>query len=501
MATAADVNDKQWFGHPRGLATLFFVEMWERFGYYGMRGLLVLFMTAAAARGGLGFSDSEAGSIYGLVTSGVYLLSLPGGWIADRLLGQRRSVFWGGVIISLGYLGLAIPTKLAFFLCLLLVVFGTGMLKPNASSIVGELYPEGGSRRDSGFSIFYSGINLGAFFGPIFCGYVGEKLNFRWGFALAGVGMIAGLIQYRFTDRYLKDAGHLKPEAKLPEARSASLRQGATAGLIFVAVLATFGWLLNSGSIKVQLLASGMGYTIAATALIYFVYLMFFGGLNPQEKRGIGVIFVMFAFSAVFWAGFEQAGSSLNLFAERLTDRMILGWEMPASWFQSINGIFIICFAPAFGALWQFLARRGKDLSLVMKFAVGLVLLSGGFLLMVAAANNASQEKPALPTWLLVFYLIQTFGELCISPVGLSSVSKLAPARLAGQMMGVWFMGISLGNLIAGKAGGLVETLPMATLFGYVALATFVAGVLMPLVLRGAWAREATEKMAGKAAG
>ena len=439
--------------HPRGLYTLFFTEMWERLGYYGMRALLVLFMSAAVAKGGLGLDDKTAAAIYGLFTCAVYLGALPGGWVADRLLGSQRAVLVGGIIIAAGYFTLAVPRVDTFYLGLILVVLGTGMLKPNVSAIVGQLYPEGGARRDAGFTLFYMGINLGATIGPLICSYLGEKINWRLGFAAAGVGMVLGLVQFQLTRRHLGEAG-CRPVRR----QTGSVRDW---GIVAVGggVIATLYLLVLSGVLHLNphTLASYTAYFIVAIAVVYFAVLFLFAGLDQTEKKRLGVVLVLFIASAMFWAGFEQAGSSLNIFADRFTQRVIsLGkpFEIPAGWLQMANPIFVITLAPVVAAAWLALARRGRDIPLPAKFAIGLLLLAVGFLVMAGAAVLVASGNKVLPTWLIATYLFHSLGELCISPVGLSSVTKLSPKRLVGQMMGLWFLATSLGNLIAGLAAG-----------------------------------------------
>jgi POT family proton-dependent oligopeptide transporter len=475
------------FGHPRGLATLFFTEFWERFSYYGMRALLTLFMTASVAQGGLGFPTERAGAIYGLYTAFVYLVALPGGWLADRLLGQRRAVFLGGCIIAAGHFSMAINSIQTFFLGLVLIVVGTGLLKPNISAMVGELYPEGGARRDAGFSIFYMGINLGAFIAPLICGPLGEKVNWHLGFAAAGIGMVLGLVQYAFGGKYLGSAG-LRPNAgEDPAARSSALRIliGATAvGIAFVALV----W-MGVIRLPVEKLANGTGIIILGLALLYFVFQLVGGGLDGLEKKKMLAIFVLFLFSALFWSGFEQAGSSLTLFARDLTDRVVFGWEMPVSVLQSVNPLFIIAFAPVFAWLWLRLRRR--EPSAPAKFSLGLILLGLGFGVMVWASMVATAGAPGngqtfkvSPLWLVMTYLFHTFGELCLSPVGLSTVTKLAPHRKVSQLMGIWFMSIALGNLIAGLVAGQFEKFPLPQLFGAVFATTAGAGLLLALLIK-----------------
>ena len=484
--TAEAAADRSFFGHPRGLSTLFFTEFWERFSYYGMRAILVLFMTAAATQGGLGFSVERAGAIYGLYTACVYLLALPGGWLADRLLGQRRSVFIGGIFIALGNFLLYIASVPTFFLGLLGIIIGTGLLKPNVSTMVGELYPgtspEQGARRDAGFSIFYMGINLGAFVAPLICGYVGERINFRLGFLVAGFGMLLGLVQYKLGGRNLGQAGLHPNAAGDPAARqkTVQLLLGGIVGVVLVGFL-----LISVFKLTVEQIAGAMGVVIVALALLYLVMQLVSKDLDATEKKRMGVIFVLFVFSAIFWSGFEQAGSSLTLFAEQLTRLNVFGWEMPASWLQSVNPILIISLAPVFAWLWVALSRRRKEPSAPAKFSLGLILLGLGFGVMVWASiltNNQQQQVSML--WLNLTYLLHTCGELCLSPVGLSTVTKLAPHRKVGQMMGIWFMSISLGNLMAGLVAGQFEKLPLPQLFGAVMATTVGAGLILALLIR-----------------
>jgi POT family proton-dependent oligopeptide transporter len=482
METVQD--GRTFFGHPRGLATLFFTEMWERFSYYGMRGVLILFMVDALQTGGLGMTDGKAAAIYGLFTAGAYLMALPGGWIADRLLGARSAVFYGGILIALGQFSLALmgTSTLLFYSGLVLIVCGTGLLKPNVSAIVGDLYPEGGARRDAGFSVFYMGINLGAFIGPIVCGYLGESIAWPWAFAAAGACMVFGLIQYRLTAYSLGDLG-FAPKSSATEKSSAVRSLLGGIGIVLILCLA-FTWLQSSGitSIGLEQGAYGAGGIIVALAIGYFAYQLIFGGLDSVEKKRLIVIFFLFVGAALFWSGFEQAGSSMNLFAERLTDRVIAGWEAPASWLQSVNPIFIIIFSPIYGWLWLALGSRQPSLGAL--FGMGLIMLGMGFLVLAWASVYASPENGVSPAWLVLTYFLHTNGELCLSPVGLSSITKLSPKRLVGQMMGIWFMGTSLGNLIAGLVAGRIENLPLVSLFGAVAAIVIGAGVLF-LIIKG----------------
>jgi POT family proton-dependent oligopeptide transporter len=449
-----------------------------------MRAILVLFMTNAIATGGLGMTDGTATAIYGLYTGAVYLSALPGGWIADRLLGQRRAVFVGGVIIAAGHFTMAVPSITTFYGGLMLIVLGTGLLKPNVSAMVGDLYPEGGARRDAGFSIYYMGINVGAFLGPLICGFLGENINWHLGFSAAGIGMVLGLVQYSLGGKHLKEAGLPRPDAHSQDSRARAWRSlalgvGAVLGIVLLLV-----GLQSAGLIAITLLGfvDATGYFIVALAGLFICYLLFFGGLTGVERGRVGVIAVCFLSAAVFWSGYEQAGSSMNLFAERLTDRIIFGWEMPASWLQSVPALFIILFAPAFSALWLWLGTRSP--SIPAKFAYGLIQLGLSFVVMAWASTYAVGGSLVSPSWLVVTYFLHTTGELCLSPVGLSSITKLSPPRFVGQMMGVWFMGSALGNLLAGRVAGLIETLPLPQLFESVSLFTAGFGLLLLIFAR-----------------
>ena len=446
---------RTFFGHPRGLATLFFTEMWERFSYYGMRALLILFMTAAPATGGLGFDAATAGSVYGLYTFGVWGLGLPGGWIADRLIGQRRAVFYGGILITLGHFSLAVPALPTFFAGLLLIVIGTGLLKPNISAIVGDLYTEKGARLDAGFSLFYMGINTGAFLGPLVCSWLGEPrdgapwVNWHYGFAAAGVGMTAGLIQYVAGLRHLQGAGELDGDAGTPAALATARRQfarGLGACLLVVATAVAGG---ATGVVPFTLAAFAENVFLLVTLLFvaYAVVVLSVVCRAPDERRRMTLAFLLCVGSAVFWSGFEQAASTMNLFARDLTDRTLFGTEITAGALQSVNPLFIILLAPVVGALWVRLGARSP--STAGKFGLGLVLLGVGFLVLTWASTELV-NGPVGMRWLVATYFFHTVGELCLSPVGMSSMTKLAPRRLKGQMMGTWFMSIAVGTLVAG---------------------------------------------------
>ncbi|MDH3784855.1 MAG: oligopeptide:H+ symporter, partial [Acidobacteriota bacterium] len=375
------MSDTSFFGHPRGLATLFFTEMWERFSYYGMRALLALYLTAQIIDGGMGMDAARGSAIVALYTFGVYLLSLPGGWIADRLLGQRKSVLYGGMIIAAGHFALAVPVDASFFFGLILLVVGTGLLKPNVSAIVGDLYEGKGAQRDAGFSIFYMGINIGAFAGPLVCGALGENVDWHLGFGIAGVGMTLGLIQYVMGGKYLRDAGNLKISDD-PAQRSRDWKYFFGTAF-FCGVIGLAIWMLaRNGTIQFTIteFATNTGYICLGLVSLYFAYLIFFAAKNSEERGRIGVIIALFIGAAVFWSGFEQASTGLTYFARDLTDRNIGSLVLPITWLQAINPLFIIILAPVIGGLWIKLDK--KNPSFGVKFAMGLVLLGVGFLVL-----------------------------------------------------------------------------------------------------------------------
>ncbi|MEZ5041854.1 MAG: peptide MFS transporter [Saprospiraceae bacterium] len=456
----SSTNKTGFFGHPAGLSTLFFTEMWERFSYYGMRAILILFMTTDVAQEGLGLTSETAGAVYGMYTAGVYLLTLPGGWLADNIFGQRKAIYYGGILIMIGHLILAIPgSPPIFFAGLAFVAMGTGLLKPNISTIVGDLYPGKGAHRDAGFSLFYMGINLGSLLGQTIVAYLGEKINWHLGFGMAAIGMFAGLVQYRLTaDRTLGNIG-VQPKAKLKREEEGSTGESnSMLGIVFAALLIGLILVLQfTGVIDLTTakgIAQAVGVIIVSVTLVYFAFILIAGGLNTDEKKRVVVIFFLFIGAALFWSGFEQAGSTLNLFAANNTNLNFLGWEMPAGWLQNVNPLFIIIFAPVIGALWIKLSARQMNPSTPLKFGLGLIMMGLGFLVMFYAAKIVADGTKANMLWLVLTYFLHSIGELTLSPVGLSATTKLAPRQYMGQMMGIWFVGASLGNLIAGLFSG-----------------------------------------------
>jgi POT family proton-dependent oligopeptide transporter len=460
--------------------------MWERFTYYGMRAVLVLFLVAAVAGGGFGIDDKTATAIYGLYTAGVYLAALPGGWIADRLIGAQRAVLLGGIAITLGNTLLAISTSpRGFYLGLVVIVLGVGLLKPNVSAIVAGLYPEGGARLDAGFTVFYIGINVGGVLGPFVTGLAQVYFGLRAGFAAAAFFMGVGVVQFYFTRRHLGAAGAHAPSS---EAHRTSVARQWLYLWVAVGVAALLLTAVGGGWIPVNAvrLAQTVTYVILAMVVLYFLYYFIAAGLTSEERRRGVVLIVLFVGSVLFWSGYEQAGSSLNLFADRYTDRAI-GWlhfVIPTGWFQSLNSAFIILFAPFFAWAWIALAKRNLNPSAPAKFALGVMLMGSGFLVMAAAASIVASGSKVLPYWLITTYLLHTFGELCLSPVGLSYYTKLTPKRFVGQMMGMWFLSLSLGNLVAGLIAGEFDANNVAAMPGqYMHIVYFAVGLGAALLI------------------
>ena len=492
-------RDTRFFGHPKGLATCFFTEMWERFSYYGMRALLILFMTAPVASGGLGFGTAKAGPIYALYVSSVYLLSLPGGWLADRILGLRPAVFVGGVIIMCGHICLAVPSLATFYLGLCLIAMGTGLLKGNVSALVGTLYTSEDLRRDSGYSIYYMGINTGAFIAPLITGWLAQSDSFKgilgsmgieanaswhWGFGAAAVGMFLGLVQYTVGGKYLSPEWLRPVRPSDPIAAAKVERQVRQVGIGAAAVLMLAVLLVGTGvvALDAEAISRNFKWVLIAVTLVFFGWLLIFAKWTKEERRRMLVIAVLFAAATVFWMAYEQAGSTLNLFAQRNTRNVILGFSFPASWYQSLPPLFVITFAPLFAVLWTRLGIRNP--SSTAKFAVALFLLGLAFILMIGASRLAATGVRVSPMWLVLVYLLEVWGELCLSPVGLSAMSTLAPARIVGLVMGVWFLALSVGSYLAGMAASVYETMPLPTLFTWVTVTALGAALVLALLVR-----------------
>jgi len=491
--------DTRFFGHPRGLSTLFFTEMWERFSYYGMRALLILFMTAPLATGGLGFDTVKAGAIYGTYVSLVYITSLPGGWLADRFLGQRRATLYGGVLIMLGHIALAFPSLTTFYGGLGLVTLGTGLLKPNISTMVGELYTPEDDRRDAGFSLYYMGINLGAFIAPLICGWFAQSQQFRgilasmglapesawhWGFAMAAVGMFLGLVQYLAGWKNLGNAGMYPAPPESPEAAASQRRLLRIGGVVVVGGGILLALLSATGALNITAtgVSNALGVVLLLTTVVFFLWMFLAGKWTPDERKRLVVVLVLFVAAAIFWSVFEQAGSTLNLFAQRDTRTEAFGVSFPPSWLQSVAPFLLVVLSPVFAWIWIRLGRRNP--SSPAKFTIGLVFVSLSFAILVIPGQAAEQEVRVSPLWLVATYLLHTIGELCLSPVGLSAMTRLAPARIVGLTMGVWFLALSVGNYLGGRVGGLYESFTLPGLFGAVALFAAGAAVVLALLIR-----------------
>ncbi|MEU2166063.1 oligopeptide:H+ symporter [Streptomyces sp. NPDC019208] len=468
----APETTRTFFGHPRGLSTLFLTEMWERFSYYGMRALLAVYLAAPKSEGGLGFPDNTAIAIFSVYLSMVYLLTLPGGWVSDRFLGPRKAVTVACVIIMIGHFLLAVPTEGFFFAGLFFVAIGSGLVKANISTMVGHLYVGPLEwRRDSAFTIFYMGINLGAFFAPLVIGTIGQKVGYHLGFAVAGVGMSLGLVQYLLGRRWLSPHSDVVPSPMDAAHRRAMVRKGLLWLLVPVAVYTVLGlsghYTLNWVIVPLTVL----GLVFPAWTLMR---IRRDPELTPAEQQRMTAYVWLFVAAAVFWMIYDQGGSTLNLFAEKNTDTVVAGIDFPSSWFQSLNPLFIMALGPVFAWLWQWLAARDKEPSTPVKFGLGLILVGLSFAVFLPALTAASGGSPVSPMWLAVIYLVQTVGELCLSPVGLSVTTKLAPEKYGSQMMGVWFLAVTAGDCVtslASLAGANLDGRPFVVVEVAVAVA------------------------------
>jgi len=430
MAASTTVKQKELFGHPVGLYVLFFTEMWERFSYYGMRAILVLYLVQATteSNAGLGWSNGEALALYGWYTMLVYVASIPGGWIADKFLGQKKSVLYGGILLVAGHSILAVEEMWAFYTGLGLIIAGVGLLKPNISTMVGGLYKQGDIRRDKGFTIFYIGINIGAFLSSLIVGYVGEVHGWHYGFGLAGIGMALGLLQYVLGQKHLKNVGNFLGASENTEEKEAMKKP-----------------------------------------------------LTKIEKDRVIVLFISFLLVIVFWGAFEQAGGLMNIYAKEKTARVLMGWEVPASWFQSLNAMFIIFLGTSVAAYWANRKLKGKLSTSLFKMILGLIIMGTGFFFMTAAAGQYETNGTSAMYWLVLAYLFHTVGELCISPVALSYITKLAPVKYASLMMGVYFAMTGFGNKLAGLLGEASESLGEYTIFTGIAIFCVLFGMLVML--------------------
>ena len=446
------LSQKGFFGHPLGLRTLFFTELWERMSYYGMRGLLVLYMTIGViGNPGLGWSNIEANAIYGIYAGMVYFLALPGGWLADNLLGYQKAVLYGALIIMFGHFTLAIPLEQTFILGLALVAIGTGLLKPNISSIVGQLYSDDDERRDSGFTIFYMSINIGSMLGFAVCGYLGERIGWHWGFGAAGIGMLLGVLQFIFFKDNLGEAG-LYPNSMSQERRQ-SLKFWTISTILFFLVIVLTG-ILGIWNVDPVFFAERFRDFLVVISFVYFGYLFFFAGLTSNEKKNVLMLLLLFVGAAAFWSGFDQSAGSLSIFTRDYVNLTFGFFQAPVSWTQFLNPLFVVMFAPFFAYLWIYLGKRNLNPNTPIKFAIGLIFMGLGFIVMLYAVEYALISAPVGVQWLLLTYLLHTFGELVLSPVGLSAFSRYSPKKYLGQMMGLWFLASSLGGVLAGLLGG-----------------------------------------------
>lgn len=428
MTDSKTIKQKELFGHPTGLYVLFFTEMWERFSYYGMRAILVLYLVQSTTsdNAGLGWSNGEALALYGWYTMLVYVASIPGGWIADRFLGQKKSVLVGGILLVAGHSILAVEQMWAFYSGLALIISGVGMLKPNISTMVGGLYKQGDIRRDKGFTIFYIGINIGAFLSSLIVGYVGEVHGWHYGFGLAGIGMALGLLQYILGQKHLKNVGNFLGSSEKEEERELMKKP-----------------------------------------------------LTKIEKDRVIVLVLSFLMVIVFFGAFEQAGGLMNIYAKENTNRMLMGWEIPASWFQSLNAMFIIFLGTSVAAFWAKRKLKGKEASSLFKMIMGLIIMGTGFFFMSAAAIEYQNSGSSAMYWLVLAYLFHTIGELSLSPVSLSFVTKLAPAKYASLMMGLYFATTGFGNKLAGLLGESASEFGELSVFTGIAVFCVLFGLLI----------------------
>ncbi|MCF4100860.1 peptide MFS transporter [Gillisia sp. M10.2A] len=489
--TAPPATQKELFGHPVGLYILFFTEMWERFSYYGMRAILVLYLVSATTNGnaGLGWTQAEALALYGWYTMLVYVVSIPGGILADKVFGQKKAVLIGGIILVLGHGILAVEEMWAFYTGLALIIAGVGLLKPNISTMVGGLYKEGDIRRDKGFTIFYIGINVGAFLSSLIVGYVGENIGWHYGFGLAGIAMALGLLVYLWGQKYLKDVGNLLSKVERDEGASlgslfSDLFQSPTQLVISIILLGVsiWGWLS---------LGFGYGLLFIFLTLVVAMMMMVYKDLTTQVMKDRYVVMLLsFILVIVFWGAFEQAGGLMNIYALENTNRSIpfnlplIGNEVPASWFQSLNALFIIIFGVIVANYWAKRKLKSKEASSIFKMATGVIIMGLGFVFMVFAALQFESNGSSAMYWLVLAYLFHTIGELCSSPVALSFITKLAPVKYASLMMGVYFAATGLGNKVAGELGAFASEAGDIAIFSGITIFTVVFASIVLLMLK-----------------
>ena len=480
-------NQKQFLGHPVGLYILFLTEMWERFSYYGMRAILVLYLVAEVGieNAGLGWSNEDALALYGWYTMFVYVASIPGGIIADKIIGQKKAVFVGGMLLVAGHSVLAIEALWAFYTGLTLIVMGVGMLKPNISTMVGGLYPKDQQdKRDMGFYIFYMGINLGAAASALLVGYIGETIGWHYGFGLAGIGMALGQLTYWYGQRYLTHVGNLviderDESEKVDGNLIASIFKSTNSiiGFVITLCMGIYVWQVQ-GSLDYGLLIMGLAFAVGVAIVVY-------NDGDRVEKDRILVTYLSFLIIIVFWGSFEQAGGLLNVYAAQKTDLVLTeNFTVPASWFQSVNAIFILIFATLVGSFWVWWKNRKKESSSLFKMAIGVIIMGWGFFFMSAASMQYDAEGLSSMHWLILAYLFHTIGELCASPVALSFITKLAPERWMAFMMGAYFAATGLGNKVAGLLGESATEMGEFAIFTGIAVFCTIFGLLVLTIIK-----------------
>ena len=480
-------NQKVFLGHPVGLYILFLTEMWERFSYYGMRAILVLYLVAEVGieNAGLGWSNEDALALYGWYTMFVYVASIPGGIIADKIIGQKKAVFVGGMLLVAGHSVLAIEALWAFYTGLTLIVMGVGMLKPNISTMVGGLYPKDQQdKRDMGFYIFYMGINLGAAASALLVGYIGETIGWHYGFGLAGIGMALGQLTYWYGQRYLTHVGNLvideRDESEKVDGNliaSIFKSNNSIIGFVITLCMGIYVWQIQ-GSLDYGLLIMGLAFAVGVAIVVY-------NDGDRVEKDKILVTYLSFLIIIVFWGSFEQAGGLLNVYAAQKTDLVLSeNFTVPASWFQSVNAIFILIFATLVGSFWVWWKNRKKESSSLFKMAIGVIIMGWGFFFMSAASMQYDAEGLSSMHWLVLAYLFHTIGELCASPVALSFITKLAPERWMAFMMGAYFAATGLGNKVAGLLGESATEMGEFTIFTGIAVFCTIFGLLVLTIIK-----------------
>lgn len=487
---------KTFFGHPIGLSSLFATEMWERFSYYGMRALLVYYLTDTFIGGGFNMAELDAFTIYGIFTALVYVTPIMGGVLADKILGQRKTIYIGGITMAIGQFMLSSSaamdkttalesSQFIFYAGLGILILGNGFFKPNISTMVGELYDNSDPKKDGGFTIFYMGINLGAFLSPLVAGKLGEQVAWQYGFLAAGIGMVIGTFWFFIRSHTLGVVG-MPPKVKNERIRlilkdwiNILTYVGVIVGSVVLILL--FWSSLNETATTIII------YILAIAGILYLGFSIFKGTEGKTEWSRVGVILVLAAFNIFFWSGFEQAGTTFSIFARDNTDRMIFGFEIPATWFQSINAIFIVIFAPVFSILWVKLSKIKLNPNTPMKFVWGILLLSFGFVIMAVAnsiSTSGEEMKLVSPLWLVMVFLMHTFGELCLSPIGLSMVTKLSPHKLVSTMMGVWMGSFAAGNFVASQMKEISIWLEKVleteiSVFWFIAIETAIAALIL----------------------